>query len=397
MDDLFSIFADSIFSSANNQSTKLEALANQALSSGIDKYQNKDFKGAAKDFKRAFGLSPYSDFSYEATKYQSMAYQQLGETGKATDAYKLAIKMNPTDDRLQLDLGNLCFGQEQYGDAITAYETAVRLNDDSTNRFSLGQGYLKAGRYSDAENQFKKIIRRGGQDSRNGYFGLGQTYSAENKYDDAIAQFERAIQKDRTFYSAYSELGFTYADAGKQDKAKEISKLLENKDPGMAQTLNDYISKTTKPKLMFAYADSTFQYFLHPGTKVSSMSSYLTNAGASRSVAMVFQFNKAMDRESVEDIFNWNIERSTESGPGKKYNNGLSVPSTEINLPVYPMSVYYDEDKLTATVRFDITQNGNGDGTIDPSHIMFKFSGIDDDGNQMDTKYDQYMGFSGAF
>jgi tetratricopeptide (TPR) repeat protein len=397
MDDLFSIYADSLFSSANNRSAGLNALANQALSSGIEKYQNKDYKGAALDFKRSFGLSPHSDFAYEATKYQSMAYNQLGETEKAIDAYEVAIKLNPTDDRLHLDIGNLYFGQEQYGDAIDSYELAVRIYDDPTNRFSLGQGYLKAGRYNDAETQFRKIIQHGGLDSRNGYFGLGKTYSAQGKYNEAISQFERAIQKDKTFYSAYAEMGFTYADSGNLDKAQEIQKFLEAKDASTAQTLDDYISKATTPKLMFAYADSSFQYFMRPNTKVSSLSNYLSAPDASRSVSMVFQFNKAMDRSSVEDIFNWNIKRSTETGPGMKYNHGLPIASTEVNLPLFPKSVYYDKEKMTATVRFDITQNSNADGTIDPSHIVFGFNGIDDDGNQMDANYDQYMGFSRSF
>jgi tetratricopeptide (TPR) repeat protein len=397
MDDLFSILADNLFSSANNQTAKMETMANQALSSGIEKYQNKDYKGAALDFKRSFGLSPYSDFAYEATKYQSMAYRQLGETEKAIGAYEVAIKLNPTDDRLHLDIGNLYFGQERYGDAIDSYEESVRIYDDPTNRFSLGQGYLKVGRYSDAENQFKKIIQRGGLESRNGYFGLGKTYSAQGKYTEAIAQFERAIQKDKTFYSAYAEMGFTYADSGNLDKAGEIQKYLEAKDASMAQTLDEYISKETKPKIMFAYADSTFQYFMRPNTKVSSLNNYLSAPKASQSVAMVFQFNKAMDRSSVENIFNWNIKRSTETGPGMKYNYGLPVASTEVNLLLYPTSVYYDDEKMTATVRFDITQNSNADGTIDPSHIVFEFDGIDDDGNQMDAKYDQFMGFSRSF
>ena len=88
MNELTSILADKLFGAANNRSLQLESLANQALSSGIEKYQNKDYKGAASDFKRAFGLSPYSTYAYEATKYQSMAYQQLGDTKKAIDAYK---------------------------------------------------------------------------------------------------------------------------------------------------------------------------------------------------------------------------------------------------------------------------------------------------------------------
>lgn len=397
MDDYTAILTDNLFSATGNQWNGLETLANQALSSGIDKYQNKDYEGAAKDFKRAFGLSPYSDFAYEATQYASMAFQSLGQTDQAIAVYEQAIKVNTTDDRLHLDIGNLLFGEERYGEAIEHYETAVRLYDDSTNRFSLGQAYLKTGRYSDAENQFEKIVQRGGLESRNGFFGLGQTYKAQKNYTAAIGQFERAISKDRDFYNAYAEMGYTYADMGETDKAEDLAKTLENKDAAAADTLKRYIDKVTLPKIMFAYADSSFKYYLRPKSAVSALDSYLANAGASQTFSLKFQFTKEMDRDSVQDIFNWTIQRSTESAPGMRYNNGLSTPSTEINVPLYPLDVYYDEESLTAKIRFQLTQNDSADGTIDPSHIVFSFTGVDADGNQLDADYDQFMGFSGAF
>ena len=52
---------------------------------------------------------------------------------------------------------------------------------------------------------------------------------------------------------------------------------------------------------------------------------------------------------------------------------------------------------MTATVFFSVNQNSTADGTIDPEHIVFSFSGIDADGNEMDEDYDQYMGFCGSF
>jgi len=397
VDEYTAILTDNLFSAVGNQWAGMETLANQALSSGIDKYQQKDYKGAAQDFKRAFGLSPYSDFAYEATKYESMSYQALGETEKAIAVYKQAIKVNATDDRLQLDIGNLFFGQERYGEAIEAYETAVRLYDDSTNRFSLGQAYLKTGRHGDAENQFEKIIARGGLESRNGYYGLGQAYRAQKKYDAAIVQFERAVSKDRDFYSAYTEMGYTYADAGNMDKARQVQSELERKDAAAGAALESYILKTTRPKLVFAFADSSFKYFMKPKSPLSALDDYLASAGASKTFALKFQFNKGMDRESVENIFNWTIKRSSESAPGARYNNGLPVESTEVSLATFPMDVYYDEKNLTATLRFNISQNDNADGTIDPSHMVFTFKGHDIDGNAMNADGDQFMGFSGSF
>lgn len=397
MDAYTAALTDNLFSAAGNQFNGMETLANQALSSGIGKFQQKDYQGAANDFKRAFGLSPYSSFAYEATKYGSMAYQAMGDTDSAIAMYKQAISVNQTDDRLQLDMGNLLFGQGRYGDAITSYEEAVRLYDDPTNRFSLGQAYIKTGRYSDAEHQFSKIIQRGGLEARNGYYGMGQALRGEKKYDEAIDQFELAIGKDREFYSAYEEMGYTYADAGQMDEAKRIQSYLYEKDPTTSALLGGYISKTTTPKIMFAYATSTFPYYKPPKTQLAVIDDYLSNANAQKGFSMVFQFNKEMDQKSVENILNWSIERSDQTTPGLRYNHGVAPADTEVDLPPVPRSVYYDPEKMTALVRFDLTQNATADGTIDPSHIVFSFNGKDTDGNSMDVQYDQFMGFSKSF
>jgi tetratricopeptide (TPR) repeat protein len=397
MDDAFSIMSDNLFSANANHATQMESLARQALSGGIERYMAEDYEAAAKDFKRAFGLSPYSDFAYDATKYLSLSYLQLGQPEKAIQAYQKAIDVSPTDDRFQLELGNVLFGEGYYGEAIEAYEAAVRLYDDSNNRFALGQAYLKTERYDDAQHQFEKIIQYGGNFSRNGYYGLAQAYKGQKRYDDAIAQLEIAVSKDRDFYSAYEEMGYTYADAGDLDKAKQMRDFLANKAPDSALLLNNYISEATQPKILFAYANSTFKYFSRPQSSLAILDGYLANADASKTLTMEFQFNKAMDRESIENVLNWTIERSEETGPGSQYNWGLSVPDTEVTIARHPTSIYYDETKLTALLRFNVNQNSDADGTIDPSHIVFSFTGQDMDGNEMHEQYDQYMGFSGSF
>ncbi|MEJ2157968.1 MAG: tetratricopeptide repeat protein [Desulfobacteraceae bacterium] len=397
MDAYTAILTDNLFSAAGNQFTGMETLANQALTSGIGKFQQKDYEGAAVDFKRAFGLSPYSSFAYEATRYASLSYQAIGDTESAIAIYKQAVSVNQTDDRLHLELGNLLFGQDRYGEAISEYEEAVRLYDDSTNRFSLGQAYIRTGRYQDAEYQFEKIIQRGGLEARNGHYGLGQSFRAQGKYDKAVEQFDRAIAKDREFYGAFEEMGYTYADAGQLDEAKRIQTYLEDKDESAAILLGGYISKVTTPKIMLAYANSSFPYYRAPKTQLSVIDGYLANANAQKSFYLEFQFNKEMDRESVENILNWSIDRSEETTPGMRYNHGVAPDATEVDVPPLPTSVYYDPDKMTATVRFNLTQNATADGTIDPSHIVFSFFGKDADGNDMDAQYDQFMGFSKSF
>jgi hypothetical protein len=65
-----------------------------------------------------------------------------------------------------------------------------------------------------------------------------------------------------------------------------------------------------------------------------------------------------------------------------------------VQISPIPVSVAYDASSASATVSFLIQQNAAGTGTIDPSHIMFKFSGSDMYGNTMNTTADEYGGIS---
>ena len=396
MDLTTPITADALFAFTGRQSEQMGVLANQSLGNGIEKYIKKDFKGAVLDFKRAFGLAPYSDYAVDAVKYLALSHQGLGQDDKAIEVYQLGLNVHPDRDDLQLALGNLFFAEGRISEAVKAYETAVRLYDDDNNRFALGQGYLKAGNHDDAARQFQKLIQRS-PSSPNGYFGLGQTCAARRLYSEAIDLFERAVQKDRDFFAGYAELGYAYADKGDLDKAEEIRDFLENKNRAWAETLAGYIRKKTPPRIMFALAAGTFPYYFPPKTRVAALNDYLNTANASRSFTVLFQFNKPMDRESIENPRNWTICRSTGNGPGTQYNFGLPVPATESRVAPFPASVFYDENNQTALVRFTIHQNAAADATIDPSRLEFAFRGIDADGNAMHPKYDQFTGFSGSF
>ena len=191
-------------------------------------------------------------------------------------------------------------------------------------------------------------------------------------------------------------MGFAYADLGMMDEAQAQVAFLENADAGLADTLSRYMYKVDLPKIKFANSTSTFLYSMPNNSPVSALDNYLANANATKKFTMVFQFDKAMERESVENRLNWHIGRSIGSGPGQAYNYGQPIPTTEIQVFPYPENVYWNAESLTATVSFNIQQNAMADGTIDPSHIEFKCSGKDIYGNAMDEDFDQFTGFSGV-
>ena len=396
MDISGGISPDKFFVTSFQQQAQLESLSGNALSSGIDKYLKKDYEGAVLEFKKSINLAPASAFSVDTTKYLAQTYMRLEDTEKAVDAYKRGIELNRERDDLRRDLGNLYYAEDRYAEALAEYKEAVRIDPGSSvNHYSLGQGYMGLEKYNAAESEFQTVLRLE-PESPYGNYGQGLVASKRAKFEQAIEKFEAALRKNDQFYDAYAEIGYAYADLGEMDKAREMVEFLEDKDAALANTLDLYIDKVEPPKIMFAWGSSTFRYSLSVNTPVSSLDTYLENADAEKSLTMKFYFNKDMDRSSVENQVNWSIGRATGAGSGKAYNFGLSIPTTEITLPPIPDYVLYDSLTRTATIAFTVSQNETADGTIDPSHIVFKFNGEDVHGIEMDLDGDEFSGFSGV-
>ena len=383
-----------IFSATIQQPARLDAIANSALSRGIDLYMRQNYEGAIKEFRRSIGISPNSTYAIDAANYMASAYLALGDTDGAVEAYENALRLDPNRDDIYVSLGNLHFTEERYKEAAEAYENAVKIWPSGDNHYALGQAYMLDGNYMKADREFNTVLGMD-PDQPNGNYGLGLNYSRQGRYEDAINQFKEAVRLNDHFYDAYTELGYAYADLGDMDEAQRIVDSLEHVAADLADTLSRYMYKVDQPKIMFSYASSEFNTYLPWKTPLSTLDAYLATPDAEKTFTMIFQFDKEMDREAVENVLSWHIGRSTQSGPGQAYNFGRPIPDTEVTLPPFPKHVYYDADNLTATVYFDIQQNASGDGTIDPSHIEFKFIGEDAYGQKMDPKYDQFMGFSG--
>jgi len=396
MDISNAIYADSLFSATLTQSNGLEGLANAALQRGIDAYMKKDYERAAKEFKRSVGLGRGSSFAADAAQYLAMSYIQLDDTENAIKAYQSAFQVDPYRDDIHVKLGNLYFSQQKYEEARAEYAEAVRLNPSTVNRYSLGQAYIELGRFSEAETQYSEIQRLAPNEA-GGYLGMGQTYSRQGKHEEAIRQFREAAKRDAGLYEAYAQMGYSYADLGDMESAQGMVDTLEGLEQAdLADTLSRYMYKVDPPKMLFANSSSTFPYPMGKGTPLAALNSYLMTPNASKTLYITIQFDKQMDRESIENPVNWQISRAIGQGPGQAYNFGLPISPNEARLSPIPSAVTWDEKNLTATVYFTVTQNAAADATIDPSHIEFKFSGKDVYGLTMNPKHDQFSGFTGV-
>ena len=381
---------------ASQQQLGNQSLAQSSMAAGADQAVAGNYKTAALDFTRSISYDPSTDNVVKACNLIATVDQEDNNTAGAMKAYKASIVASPQTDATYVSLGNIYFSQKDYTNAEKEYTAAVRLNPTSaTNQFSLGQAYLAEGRYQDAEAQFKTVINTN-RDSESGYYALGQTYSKEGRYNDAISEFQKVINLNPGFYAVHFDLGSAYADLGLTDKANSELSILKTYDSNDATTLSKYIDSVTQPKINSVTSSGSgfFNAGLGPGTQVYQLNSSLATQNATKLFSMVFSFNKDMDPQSVQNPYNWSISRSNVEDPGGAYNWGLPLKPTEAQISPVPLSVAYDSTSASATVSFLVNQNAASTGTIDPSHIMFKFNGKDVFGNTMDKSADEYSGVS---
>jgi tetratricopeptide (TPR) repeat protein len=386
-------YPDAIFSATMPSATQYDNLSGLALGRGIDAFTDKDYTTAAREFKIAISLSPYSDNALNAFEYLANALDKDGKTSEAMQTLQQAIKVFPSADGFNLSLGNLLFSEGRQEEALEQYSEAVKKNSEvSQNFYSLGQGYLALGRYNEAEDQFKKAIQISPKDS-GGYYALGQTYREAGRYDESQKQLEKALAIDNNFADAHYELGRVYLEQKLNDKAQEQLNILASENEDLYLLLQNDINTNSAPKFIAAYS-ANLNLALGPQTTVSSLDLSLATAGAKKNYTVEFVFDKEMDVASVLNVANWSINRSTSTNTGGLYNWGMKVPSTEISISQIPVSVIYDPEILTAKVTFSISQNSSHSGTIDLSHLVFKFKGTDVYGNLMDASADEYNGIS---
>jgi len=398
MDIQYSTSADALFSAISDSRANTTAtLSNAALSRGIDLYQNGDYEGAVVAFKSVIGLemNQGTDNAVNAYNYAGMAYIQLGQPDNAIKTYKAALQIDPLDDAMHIALGNVFYDQNDYANAEKEYKAAINLNSQSaTNWYSLGQAYLAGNKYDEAQNAFAKVTQVSSQDY-SGYYGLGQVAYKRGDNNDAIKLFNQVLGMKRDFNAAYVDLGYAYADSGDIDQARQQLKNLNySGDTDSANLLSSYIQKVSPPEIMAAYTTGGFNVGLGPGTNLSDLDPSLSSPDSSAYFTMNFIFSKDMDATSVQNPYNWQISKAAYGTPGGAYNWGLPASSSDSFIALTPVSVVYKSDYLTAELTFQLTQNDNADGTIDPSHIIFKFNGKDAYGNAISPTADEYGGFS---
>lgn len=384
--------AEKMFSALADIQTTRASVASAALSNGLTLYQNGKYKEAAASFRQATALQP--DY-IDAYNYLAMADLKTGDRKAAIKAYSNSLQLDRTQDDIHVKLANIYIEDENYTDAEKELKTASQVNPANALPFyTLGLLQQQQGKNAEAEKSFRQTVRLSPNDG-NAHYGLGLALSKQGKYNEAITQLTKATSLKKDFAPAMYELGNIYAAQGDNTKVQQqidsLSALQTSQADGFVTDLQETLRQ---PKISYVVKDSSSFNFDLGTVPLVALDTTLVKPGASKEFSVTFKFDSEMDAASVNNIANWKISRGGGT-TGGLYDNGFYRETDRAAATTMPVRVMYDPTKQEATVMFSIFQNDSGTGTIDTSHLTFKFQGKDVSGKSMDTTADEYNGFAG--
>lgn len=386
----------SIFDALAMQENLRDNAALTSMNSGITYLQKKKYDQAIKAFKQATAYKPDMVEAYTAL---GNAYTMQGNKNKAIEAYKLSLEVDKSQDQVYTQLANLYIDQKRKPEAEKVLRDAVKQNNQHTLAYyTLGQLLAQRKEYKDAETQFRQVIKLEPRDG-NGYYALGMALNGQERNSEAIPLLKKATTLKKDFVPAIAELGKAYVATGDTFNAqKQLAKLQRFSTATARFAAKELTELMTKPGIAYLAPTKDTLPLSYGNTPLITLDNndYLNNifstAGASGNFSVKMVFNSEMDAKSVTNLTNWSISKAS-GGTAGIYDNGLYRP-TNVGVPAIPNQVAYDPLTREATLVFSLTQNSTTDGTVDPSHLVFKFKGQDYKGRSMDPAADEIDGFT---
>lgn len=187
---------------------------------GLIAHESKNYEQAIAYFKSSLAHDPKS---YDAHYEQGISYYYLKDYENAEAAFRKALEINTDPSkRLHYWIGaSLVFQKDPAKNTQGIEYLKQQIVFDPTDvgaQSVLGFAYWRDGKFGDAVNQYLKVMKDKYSDPDTNYY-LGSSYLGTDSYQLAIDYLKKAVELDKEFYAAYTELGYAYAKAKRYTEA----------------------------------------------------------------------------------------------------------------------------------------------------------------------------------
>jgi tetratricopeptide (TPR) repeat protein len=166
----------------------------------------------------------------------SSFYRRAGKTDKALDAARQAVAIEPNDPESQSQLADLLGDLGKLDEAIPILEKIIKAEQGNPMyEFRLGGLLTKFGRNAEAVKLFQDMLKRyGSKDdlARMIHSSLSVIYVNQGDYSKGEAELESALERFPDDAGVNNDLGYLYADQGKNlEKAEAMIRKALKEDP----------------------------------------------------------------------------------------------------------------------------------------------------------------------
>jgi len=163
-------------------------------------------------------------------------YRRAGKTDKALDAARQAIAIEPNDPESQSQLADLLGDLGKLDEAVPILEKIIKAEQGNPMyEFRLGGLLTKFGRNEQAVKLFQDMLKRyGAKDdlARMIHSSLSVIYVNQGDYSKGEAELESALERYPDDAGVNNDLGYLYADQGKNlEKAEAMIRKALKEDP----------------------------------------------------------------------------------------------------------------------------------------------------------------------
>jgi tetratricopeptide (TPR) repeat protein len=163
------------------------------------------FDEATREFDQALKFAPADP---EITVEAAIAWFRAGDLEKAHQLAQAVVAVHPRHARAQDVLGRIELYRGDFPAAIHALQASIALNDDFETSYFLGLAYLKAKRFTDAQQWFQHL-QGTMEDSAALHVLIGRAYSICHFPESAVTEFRKAIQLDPKYPRSHELLGYS--------------------------------------------------------------------------------------------------------------------------------------------------------------------------------------------
>ena len=160
--------------------------------------------------------------------YKARFYERRKDTEKAEHWYKKVVASSNEGicfPCAHLHLGNTYISAGRYAEAEANFLKAIQLDSSFMMPYNgLGTVYRLTDRFEASEAAYKKSIQTTlyEKDKAPTYNEMGNLYSNMKRMEEAEKYYKKAIQADSTFLNSYVNLGAVYTNSGRHAEAENL-------------------------------------------------------------------------------------------------------------------------------------------------------------------------------